>query len=168
MQPAPWARREIELVTTGKDGQIQVGWGTGEQPNAKGYGPSSADPHDPDQTGDASIGMHKTDGSTKWHLGEDTDNDGFITNKDTDKLGKDELDFYSIFKHELGHVLCFNHAGENLFHDSEYDNAHPLNDMVPGKTQERSPFPTSIGDFDPGHAPVIFSSDRPGGYLKTL
>jgi hypothetical protein len=155
---------EIEVVETGTKGDIKVHWGTDDQLNAKGLGKSNADPNDDSKTKDASIGMHAPDNSFQWHLADETDKDGFITNNLKDKLGPNEFDFYSVFKHEVGHVVCFSHAGENSFHDSEYDTAQPLNDVVPGKTQERSPFPTSNGDFLDGHAPVIFSSDRPGGY----
>jgi hypothetical protein len=157
----------IRLVTDGTEGEgdITAEWGIPAQyGKAKGVGLPSA-PGDPDTTTKGNIYMHPQDKDVKWHLGEDTDGDGFITNKDTDVVGKDELDFYSVLKHEIGHVLCFNHAGENAFHDYRFDTAEPLGGKFPLESGVRSPFPTSVGDdFGDGRESIIFSSDRPGGF----
>jgi hypothetical protein len=157
----------IRLIKDGAEaeGDIVVGWGVPGAPNAKGIGPSESAQGDPDKTGSAQIGMHPQDAKVKWHLAKDVDSDGFITNKDDDKLPSDEYDFYSVFKHEVGHVLCFNHAGENLFHDSQFGTALRLDGNVSSNGEHRSPFATSVGDdFENGRESIIFSSDRSGGY----
>src|SRR6267143_7147840 len=104
--------------------------------DVKGIGKPEADPDDPDKTKKASIKIHTQDADVKWHLAKDTDADGFITNKDNDTVPKDELDFYSIFKHEIGHTLCFVHAGKT--DDAEFGMALPFEESLFPNAEDRS------------------------------
>lgn len=131
------------------------------------------------KTTSGTIGMDKKD-KTKWHLAEDTDGDGFITNKDkddtdgdgsiTDKdtgnVPKDAYDFYSVFKHELGHILGFYHTGDN-FVDSHavFNPPENVGETLSSVFEERSPYPTIVGDMEfIERETVYFSSDRLGGF----
>lgn len=158
----------ITLIVDGTapEGDITAQWGIPPQyGKAKGVGIPEAPADQPDATTKGSIFIHKQDKDVKWHLADDTDGDGFITNKDTDIVGKDEFDFYSVLKHEIGHVLCFNHTGRNEFNDHRFETAQSLDTGLPQDTRVRSPFATATGDeFEIGRESIIFSSDRPGGY----
>ncbi len=134
---------------------------------ALGYGPSqpSTESGQTDRTTSGDVYMTNRR-NAKWHLAMDTDGDGYITNKDADEVPEDEYDFYSVFKHELGHVLCFNHAGENFSEeDVHFEPAQPLDDGRSSPGDDNAAQPSNAADdeyIEPG--PVYFSSNREGGY----
>jgi TolB protein len=135
-----------------------------------GEGPSTPDDSDATKTGSGTITMTPAPpGKSSWHVGEDQDHDGYITNRDGDTVGRDEVDFYSIFKHELGHVLCFYHSGDKFTEAHETSLAPPLHQgaplSAPSPSEERAPYHAVRGDPDAVAPGVIyFASNRPGGY----
>jgi len=149
---------------------IQVTWGTPrdkDEADSKGEGiPKAGDPNDPERTTQANITINST---KPWYYGADNDGDGYITNGDGPDVPKNSFDFYSIFKHELGHVLSFNHSGQNW-----NDQSPRFGDPEPSGSGRASGGPcpgcgtpdgSSLGEADddePGT--VYFSSDQPGGY----
>ena len=159
---------EIEVVTDVADKkptQISMRWG-GTPGRSLGWGPSQAGRGNAAlRTTTVSGQVRMRSGNTKWHLADDTDRDGVITNKDTDVVPADSYDFYSIFKHEVGHVLCFNHAGANFCEcDTTHGPAQPLGAGASSPNNDQSPYPTAHGDQDElGPEFVWFASDRPGG-----
>ncbi len=160
----------INLLTDPKDkttqAEITAGWGP-LAGGTLGFGPSDPDAQDATKTGSGTITMTPTPPKkATWHVGEDTDKNGYITNEDTDTVGKTEYDFYSIFKHELGHVICFYHSGDNNFEMQEQPMAPaPTGEPVSTPSEERSPYHAAGGDSDTVEPGVIyFSSNRPGGF----
>jgi len=147
---------------------ITTRWG-GTPGSALGYGPSQPDRADPHRTirGEVRMRERRIGSSRDWHFGEDTDGDGYITNMDTDEVPERRHDFYSIFKHELGHVLCFNHAGGNRFNDEpDFSSAEPLEEPIQSTYNEPDAFPFiwDDSDYPEDYSYIYFSSDRPGGF----
>lgn len=135
----------IDVITT--DGPpaptepiIPVCWGipVGYPAGTAGVGCTQQDKKDPTRTAGGTIFIRPQGAKTKWHYAEDTDGDGYITNKDTDVVPADALDFYSIFKHELGHIISLNHSGDN------FTDADP---------QPQPAVPSSEGAASGGHCP---------------
>ncbi len=124
-------------------------------------GKKGADKH---RTGHGFIFMTKKK-KVKWHYAKDTDGDGFITNKDTDTVPKTHYDFYSIFKHEIGHVLCFNHSGVNFTDVNPHFNPPGTPKATPGHCPGcRGPHghaPAESEEREPGE--FFFSSKQAGG-----
>ena len=139
---------------------IPVVWGVpARYGGALGAGPSwpagtnGADKH---RTKKGAIYMKPQRGRVKWHYATDVDGDGYITNKDGDTVPADHYDFYSIFKHELGHVLCFNHSGVNFTDVNPHFNA-------PGQQRQASPG-CCPGCCPHGHAPGESEEREPGSF----
>jgi len=160
---------EIRLVNDPDGADIEVQWGIPDEYGKKalGVGPSEAAKGNPHKTIKGSVYMKcKPKGKFKgWHYGSDKDGDGYITNMDNDEVPEDRHDFYSVFKHELGHVLCFFHAGRNLFLEKidfsipeEIGSANSVHNEKGCCSQA-----WNEGD-DYETEPLFFSSDRPGGY----
>lgn len=145
------------------DGVIQAGWGGRIPGSAIGYGPPTADEQAPDRTASGRIHMRRSPRGG-WSTATDANGDGWITNEDPGPPD-DAFDFYSVFEHELGHVLCFSHSGSNYFEPDEH--AHfadptPLRPALPGTPLR--PFPSAAGDVapeDPGW--VMLAAELPDG-----
>ena len=164
---------EIEIIEDEDDerrGDIGTGWGVPGRfgGNALGAGPSEpAGNNEPDRTGSGNIHMKP---GARWHLAEDTDGDGYITNKDSDQVPDNAYDFYSIFKHELGHVLCFNHSCVAPLFEDEFPSFLPTNffQFLHNFFGEISGFHSNIGDNETSEPETIFfsalSEEGYGGY----
>jgi hypothetical protein len=159
---------EIKLITEDDDKtkpDIVAKWGQHPQyPKALGVGPSTADSKERDKTVSGEVWLKK---GQKWHLAEDKDEDGYITNKDDDVVPEDAFDFYSVFKHEVGHVCCFNHSGEsNNFCDEDCDFETPRQ-ITPEGSEEydmKSVFPADILDDELYEGQMyFFSANLPNG-----
>jgi hypothetical protein len=160
-RPTPYRGPAGCAASTASDGAITAGWSgsKGMPRGALGYGPPSADPKDPQRTASGQVRMRRQLRSGRWATAADRADDGddWITNQDPD-IPDDAYDFYSIFKHELGHVLCFSHAGSNYFEqDREARFADPQ-PLQPGLPDAERPFPSGFGHADPdGHGWVYYA-----------
>ncbi len=146
-------------------GKIACKWGR-PKGGALGIGPSKPfGGKRKDTTKSAKIIMRtKPPKSRTWHFATDTDDDGFLTNADSDPPEENAYDFYSIFSHELGHTLCFNHSGKNDFTDLPQF-FEPSDVEFPGEGDDRCPCSREFGFLeDSDRHFVVFASDRAGGF----
>ena len=98
-----------------------------------------------------------------WHTPTDTDGNGYITNGDTDDVPDDFFDFYSVFKHELGHVLCFEHTGSPGFlKELRSRQARLVDEKSDTAARSPAPVPTGDGEFVRRDR-LYFAAERKGG-----
>ncbi len=161
----------LDIAVRSEAGQgepdIRAEWGVPKDfGKAKGAGPSEPSPDDPGRTARGRIYMRpEGDNRTKWHYGEDTDGNGYLTNQDTDTVPEDAYDFYSVFKHELGHVLCFYHTGVNFSEASvRFEEPSLLAPPASSEAEDTAPSSTSYNESEVAERETIyFASNREGG-----
>jgi hypothetical protein len=77
-----------------------------------------------------------------WHHAADGDGDGKITNNDTKYetgvIGQ-EIDFYSVAKHEIGHVVSFAHTGLDDLRSQDWEPAGETAGQEDPRTEQISP-----------------------------
>jgi len=147
----------------GRTGDIHVRWNSKLGPLGTGI-PVAGDRSIKGRTTRGQIQIRKKPPRRRsWHIANDKDDDGYITNKDDDVVKDDEYDLYSVLKHEIGHVICFYHSGNTQHFDEEttYQNLKPLENVLIGE----APYAMLRGDFNLENRDVLFFADvRPGGY----
>lgn len=102
-----------------------------------------------------------------WFYATDSDTDGWITNMDT-KPPENQLDYYQMIKHELGHWFCFWHKGAAF---TEAGGVVPwYNDALEvlglqSPADESGCCQSRDSEFTEGRSGWLFiASNRPGGF----
>jgi Tol biopolymer transport system component len=159
----------INLITSDDDepdGDVEMDmrWGNYGSSSNLGAAPTGARRDDQSRTSRGRIYINPR---KAWHFGEDEDEDGYITNADDDDIPRNHYDFYSIFKHELGHALCFNHSGDDSRSDiARYRFEDPVILPFPFnfKGPDFAPFPEYLWDTEVLElGPIYLAADREGG-----